>query len=228
MGASRLWVAVAQTRAAAEQLPCQESAATRAAFEESITAFRKLRPFLGCETQLGNPLRNPAGSPCRRGLGFARSQAATAPVAPCTSRTAQGAPMFPPGAAIGCGTRGELRPAREAVAPRGDRMPVRANLSLHRPPLLTPSTLAALGAATLTDARRTAKRELRLASPCGCCTSARAHLARYVGSTLFLDDRPDQLHQALPSEEREHFPLRLIAACIVLYGRARIAVPTRG
>ena len=96
-------------------------------------------------------------------------------------------------------------------------------------PTIAPSSqplraLAALGAATLAEAGLEAERELARAPHCGCCMSPRVHLAKFVGSTLFLDDDPAMLRLALPSAERARWSERLVAALIVSYGRARLTL----
>jgi hypothetical protein len=49
----------------------------------------------------------------------------------------------------------------------------------------------------------------------------RQHLSKRLGSTLFLDDNPAELQRALPRAEHEHWTERLLAACILLWGRPR-------
>ena len=85
------------------------------------------------------------------------------------------------------------------------------------------SALLALGAVTPSDAVATAQHVMERAPRCGCCISHRVHLARYVGSTLFRDDDPRQLTEAVPRSERTGWTERLFAACIVLHGRERVA-----
>jgi hypothetical protein len=80
----------------------------------------------------------------------------------------------------------------------------------------------ALGAHNLFEARAIARRELEDESACSCCRSPRDHLARFVGSTLYFDDDPAHLRRAIPFEERLQWTPRILAACIVLYGRERI------
>jgi hypothetical protein len=75
--------------------------------------------------------------------------------------------------------------------------------------------------------RAEAERELARGPRCRCCVHARVHLTRYIGSTLFFDDNPEQLQLALPAADRERFTPRLIAACIVLFGRARVELHER-
>jgi hypothetical protein len=86
-----------------------------------------------------------------------------------------------------------------------------------------PFALMALGAFSSADAVDHARRVLAGAPRCSCCPSHRAHVAKYVGSTLFVDDDPHELSQAVPTSERTPWTERLIAACIVLHGRAREA-----
>jgi hypothetical protein len=76
--------------------------------------------------------------------------------------------------------------------------------------------------ATPLEARAEAEHQLARVTPCRCCVNPRVHLSRYIGSTLFLDDDPAELQQAIPPAERARWTVRLIAACIVLYGRARL------
>jgi hypothetical protein len=63
---------------------------------------------------------------------------------------------------------------------------------------------------------------------CGCCISPQVHLARFVGITLFLDDDPVELQRAIPSAERARWTVQVVAACIVLYGRARVTLYEKG
>jgi hypothetical protein len=84
-----------------------------------------------------------------------------------------------------------------------------------------------LGVDDATDARTEAERELSRAARCRCCVSARVHLGKYVGSTLFLDDNPQLLHSSLPPADRARFTMRTVAACIVLYGRPRVELYER-
>ena len=51
-----------------------------------------------------------------------------------------------------------------------------------------------------------------------------AHLFDRLGSTLFLDDDPEQLARAFDEDERDVFTPRVRAARIVLSGRERMAV----
>jgi hypothetical protein len=89
---------------------------------------------------------------------------------------------------------------------------------------LHPLCYSALGARSPVDAHREAEHELERALPCGCCTSPRQHLAKHLGSTLFLDDNPAALQRALPRAEHAHWTERLLAACILLWGRPRLTL----
>ncbi len=90
------------------------------------------------------------------------------------------------------------------------------------PKLATSSAFAALGARDPRSALEAAEREVSRAPRCLCCISPRAHLAAHIGTTLFLDDDPEKLRDALPADERASWTPRLLAALIVLHGRARV------
>lgn len=81
-----------------------------------------------------------------------------------------------------------------------------------------------LGAQGLEDARRQGARALEKAWRCTCCRSLLAHVFERVGSTLFLDDDPELLAQSFEDSERDRFSTRVLAACIVMVGRERVAV----
>jgi len=80
-----------------------------------------------------------------------------------------------------------------------------------------------LGVARLADARVQAAHALAGARRCTCCRDMLEHLYERVGSTLFLDDDPEQLAQSFEDGERDGFTARVLAACIVLSGRERVA-----
>ncbi|NBD09677.1 MULTISPECIES: hypothetical protein [Corallococcus] len=99
----------------------------------------------------------------------------------------------------------------------------------HRAGTLEEGSLKAvrmLGARGLGDARRRAGRALEKAWRCTCCRGLLAHVFERVGSTLFLDDDPEVLAQAFDDSERDGFSARVLAACIVMVGRERVAVAT--
>jgi hypothetical protein len=79
-------------------------------------------------------------------------------------------------------------------------------------------------ARTYVEEQRDAARELGRAPRCACCISPRVHLAKYVGSTLFLDDNPAALRRALPPADRERWNDRLLSAFILLFGRPRVTL----
>ncbi|GMT97569.1 hypothetical protein KH5H1_16880 [Corallococcus caeni] len=81
-----------------------------------------------------------------------------------------------------------------------------------------------LGAQGLEDARRQGARALEKAWRCTCCRGLLAHVFERVGSTLFLDDDPEVLAQSFDDSERDPFSARVLAACIVMVGRERVAV----
>lgn len=100
---------------------------------------------------------------------------------------------------------------------------------LRARPAPTPPTnaLAALDTRDPIAARADAERELARVPRCRCCVSARVHLAKYLGSTLFFDDKPELLRSALPAADRARWTVRAVAACIVLYGRPRVELHGR-
>jgi hypothetical protein len=82
-----------------------------------------------------------------------------------------------------------------------------------------------LGARHLPEARHRAEHTLKGARRCACCTSMLTHVFDRLGSTLFLDDDPETLAQAFDESERDRFSPQVLAACIVLSGRERVATP---
>jgi hypothetical protein len=84
-------------------------------------------------------------------------------------------------------------------------------------------SLALLGSKSLADARRRASKVLSDALRCPQCQQLLGHLFDRIGSTLFLDDDPRALECAFDRSERDAFAPRVLAACIVLSGRPRIA-----
>ncbi|WP_338872250.1 hypothetical protein [Myxococcus stipitatus] len=80
-----------------------------------------------------------------------------------------------------------------------------------------------LGVERLADARTRAEHALDGARRCTCCRGLLEHLYDRLGSTLFLDDDPEQLARAFDDSERDRFAPRVLAACIVLAGRERVA-----
>ncbi len=90
----------------------------------------------------------------------------------------------------------------------------------------TNRALSVLGSATFTEARDRATQVLANALRCPRCQKLLGHVFDNLGSTLFLDDDPVALACAFDPGERDPFAARVLAACIVLSGRARVlAVP---
>jgi len=89
------------------------------------------------------------------------------------------------------------------------------------PPHPRSKALATLASRSPDEARLDAERELARAQPCGCCLTLRIHLTKYIGSTLFTDDDPAALQRAIPRHEHRRWTQRLLAACVVLWGRPR-------
>lgn len=79
-----------------------------------------------------------------------------------------------------------------------------------------------LGVERLAEARARAEHALKGARRCSCCRGVLAHVYDRLGSTLFLDDDPEQLARAFDDDERDAFTARVLAACIVLSGRERV------
>jgi hypothetical protein len=88
--------------------------------------------------------------------------------------------------------------------------------------------LEVLGVSSLGQARRRATQVLSDALRCPCCQGLLAHLFDRVGSTLFLDDDPSALACAFEPNERDDSAMRVLAACIVLSGRPRVAPALTG
>ncbi len=55
------------------------------------------------------------------------------------------------------------------------------------------------------------------------CNNLLEHLFERMGSTFFLDDDPHALAESFEQSERDTLTARVLAACIVLNGRERIA-----
>ncbi|QSQ11800.1 hypothetical protein [Myxococcus landrumensis] len=100
----------------------------------------------------------------------------------------------------------------------------RAHGEAAPPPCEAPlKAVRMLGVERLADARTRAEHALDGARRCSCCRGLLEHLYDRLGSTLFLDDDPEQLARAFEDDERDRFTPRVLAACIVLAGRARVA-----
>jgi hypothetical protein len=79
-------------------------------------------------------------------------------------------------------------------------------------------------ATCLSEAAGPARNAIASAARCRCCSHVIAQRFERIGSTLFYDDDPRTLIQAFDSTDRDACTLKLLAACIVLYGRERTAV----
>ena len=84
--------------------------------------------------------------------------------------------------------------------------------------------LAYLDAMTLEEALPQARTIYANAERCSVCRSLLAHRFERLGSTLFRDEDPRMLARAFSAADRDGCTLRLLAACIVLFGRERVAV----
>jgi hypothetical protein len=85
-----------------------------------------------------------------------------------------------------------------------------------------------LGVTSLRQAKKRATEVLSDALRCPCCQGLLAHLFDRVGSTLFLDDDPSVLERCFEPGERDGSAARVLAACIVLSGRPRVAPALSG
>ena len=76
-------------------------------------------------------------------------------------------------------------------------------------------------AATLDEARPSARAVYANSIHCTRCRSVLNQRFARLGSTLFRDDDPRALARAFDSADRDGCTVRLLAACIVLFGRDR-------
>jgi len=91
-----------------------------------------------------------------------------------------------------------------------------------------PKAFDVLGVKSLSQAKKRATQVLSDALRCPCCQGLLAHLFDRVGSTLFLDDDPSALERCFEPGERDDSAARVLAACIVLSGRARVVPALAG
>lgn len=84
--------------------------------------------------------------------------------------------------------------------------------------------LAYFDARSFDDAAPLARALVAAARACPRCRNLLAHRFERLGSTLFRDEDPAQLLHAFDLDDRDGSSLRLLAACVVLYGRDRVAV----
>jgi hypothetical protein len=80
---------------------------------------------------------------------------------------------------------------------------------------------------TFREAQGAARVFLRGAAGCIRCSRALARIFDRLGSTFFHDDDPRKLLEAFGLEDRNACTLRVLAACIVLDGRDRVAATPR-
>lgn len=93
---------------------------------------------------------------------------------------------------------------------------------LHHSPQSAPELF---DCATIAEARPLAEAFLtRVSTTCSRCARVLSQLADRVGSTLFYDDDPRALAQLFDLADRDACTLRLLAACIVCHGRARVSL----
>ncbi|PTL84928.1 hypothetical protein [Vitiosangium sp. GDMCC 1.1324] len=102
-------------------------------------------------------------------------------------------------------------------------LPISSEVRAGAPADNMPRAVRLLGAGGLADARHRAEHVLESARRCTCCRELLAHMFDRLGSTLFLDDDPAALARAFEDAERDAFSVRVLAACIVLSGRERVA-----
>jgi hypothetical protein len=78
------------------------------------------------------------------------------------------------------------------------------------------------------EARRHARSVLKVASRWDHSRALLSHLFDRLGSTLFVDDDPEELVLAFEPDERDSLSTRTLAACVVLFGRERTTPTLRG
>jgi hypothetical protein len=81
--------------------------------------------------------------------------------------------------------------------------------------------LAYFAAASFEDARPLARSIFQNAATCARCRNLLAHRFDRLGSTLFRDEDPRMLARAFDAADRDACTVRLLAACVVLFGRER-------
>jgi hypothetical protein len=107
-------------------------------------------------------------------------------------------------------------------------MPSLATVALALPstdqPDPAPAHLPALryfDASTIEEAIPAARALHAASAECPRCRNLLAHRFDRIGSTLFHDDDPRELVRAFAWTDRDGCSVRLLAACIVLFGRER-------
>ena len=98
----------------------------------------------------------------------------------------------------------------------------------HYPARLAPASRAPaltwFDAATFSAALPKARATYAKAACCLRCRQLLAHRFDRLGSTLFRDDNTRALLEAFDTADRDQCSERLLAACIVLFGRDRVGL----
>jgi hypothetical protein len=81
--------------------------------------------------------------------------------------------------------------------------------------------LAYFDAGTFEEALPNARALYTNAERCARCRNLLAHRFDRLGSTLFHDEDPRVLARAFDAEDRDGCTVRLLAACVILFGRDR-------
>jgi hypothetical protein len=81
--------------------------------------------------------------------------------------------------------------------------------------------LAYFAGASFVEARPLARTIYQNASACPRCRRLLEHRFERLGSTLFRDEDPRALARAFDAADRDACTVRLLAACVVLFGRDR-------
>jgi hypothetical protein len=79
-------------------------------------------------------------------------------------------------------------------------------------------------ASTFEEAAPAARALYASVDHCPRCHSLLAHRFERLGSTLFHDEDPRALARAFDAADRDGCTVRLLAACIVLFGRDRVSL----
>jgi hypothetical protein len=89
-------------------------------------------------------------------------------------------------------------------------------------PSRSTAVLSHFDAVTFDEAKPFARAVYARARACARCSSLLAHRFDRLGSTLFRDEDPRVLARAFDAADRDACTVRLLAACIVLFGRSRV------
>ena len=115
---------------------------------------------------------------------------------------------------------GQLRPS---FVPRYSPEPSRYAQPILRP-VQNYKALCFFDAISVDEAQPAAKEVIAGVSRCPRCSRVLAQRFDRLGSNLFYDDDPRELSKAFDSADRDGCTLRLLAACIILFGRERMAL----